>query len=272
MTNQRVAAIQCNSTEDIQQNMTSVLRLCQQAVDQGATLLVLPEVFLFRKQRITSKQFSDSLMGASMAPLIEFVTNHQIWLVAGSVCESIDNSSKTFNTSIVINPKGECQALYRKIHLFDVELEKTSIKESKWFESGDQPVITSIDGISTGLSICYDLRFPELYRYYAQQGAELLTIPSSFTQVTGEAHWHVLVRARAIENQCVVIAPNQVGHGPRKVPTFGHSLIVDPWGQVLAEASGDLEEVIVADIDWEYGQKIREQMPIRQHTCSEIHF
>jgi predicted amidohydrolase len=183
-----------------------------------------------------------------------------IELVAGSIAERADDGEKVFNTSVLIDPGGETAAVYRKIHLFDVEVGGTSYRESDAERPGDQIVTAPAAGVELGLSVCYDLRFPELYRILAVRGARVLTVPSAFTTVTGRDHWEVLLRARAIENQAFVVAPNQFGDAPPHYSSYGRSAIVDPWGVVLASAP-DRECVIAADLDLDQQERTRESLP-----------
>ena len=170
-----------------------------------------------------------------------------------------------FNTSVLINPNGKIVTKYRKIHLFDIRLKGKEILESGRNQAGKNPKLAKIENIKAGLSICYDLRFPELYRHYSRAGAKIICIPSSFTRLTGEAHWHTLIKARAIENLSYVIAPNQAGIGSGGIKTYGHSLIVDPWGKILAEGPANGETVIFADIDLEYLKQVRKNLPALEH-------
>mgnify|MGYP001566127226 FL=1 len=188
-----------------------------------------------------------------------------IYLLSGSVLEEIPGSSKAYNTSLLFDPKGNAIALYRKIHLFDVDIENgvTTI-ESETRQPGEEVVVAETEFCPMGLTICYDLRFPELYRALVVKGAQVIFVPSAFTAFTGEAHWEPLLRARAIENQVYIIAPDQIGKNPRSFATYGNSMIVDPWGRVLARAS-DLPTVIFAEIDLDYLAKVRAELPSLTH-------
>ncbi|NBV84108.1 carbon-nitrogen hydrolase family protein, partial [bacterium] len=201
----------------------------------------------------------------STKPFQELAKNYNVTILLGSIIQTIEGHDKVFNTSILINDDGGVTAQYSKIHLFDVDVDHKQFRESDTFERGTQPVIAMVDDVAVGLSICYDLRFPELFRYYSAHGVKIACIPSSFTRPTGQAHWETLVRARAIENLMFVIAPNQVGVGSGGVPTYGNSLIVDPWGHVLARGNDQSEDVLVADLDL-YGQQVlRNQFPCLSH-------
>jgi predicted amidohydrolase len=185
---------------------------------------------------------------------------YDLWLVGGSITERRDGRERLSNTCCVFAPDGALAAVYRKIHLFDVEVGGHVYRESESEEPGDEPVVVEAEGWCVGLSVCYDIRFPELYRVLTLAGAELLTVPANFTLATGKDHWHVLLRARAIESQCYVVAAAQVGEPMPGRPSYGHSAIVDPWGTVLADAP-DEETVIVADLDRARLRRIRETLP-----------
>jgi len=186
------------------------------------------------------------------------------WVLAGSLLER--DGQRVYNTSVLFDRQGAIRASYRKIHLFEARLEDGRlIREADAYDPGSQPVAASIDGWKAGLAMCYDLRFPELFRLYAAEGAQILFVPSNFTQRTGRDHWEILVRARAIENQAFVVAPDQCGTNPvTGVPSHGHSLVVGPWGEVLAEA-GDQETVITARLDVDELRKIRNRVPALTH-------
>jgi predicted amidohydrolase len=190
----------------------------------------------------------------------------KIHLLAGSITEHAPGQAKNYNTSVLISPKGEYLAVYRKIHLFDVDLPgRVTMRESDAKLAGSEVVSAETAQGIVGLSVCYDLRFPELYRRLAFAGARILTIPSAFTFPTGEAHWDVLIRARAIENQCYVIAPAQFGPNVHGFSDYGNSMIVDPWGRVLARAA-DMEGVVVAPIDLDYLERVRRELPSLAHA------
>jgi deaminated glutathione amidase len=264
MDNMKIAVIQLKSGSDKTDNINRVLALCETAINKQAKLLAFPEMFNYRNDPFDHNQCED-VPGFSLSPFLELAKNNAVWILAGSIAERVPNSNKCYNTSVLINNNGQIIAKYRKIHLFDVEIEDKVILESDYLIPGDTPVIADIEGVCTGLSICYDLRFPELYRYYSDNNAKILFIPSAFTKPTGEAHWEVLLRARAIENQCYVIAPNQAGLGPKEVLTYGNSLIIDPWGNILARGSDTEEEVLIADLDMQKLANIRKNIPCLKH-------
>jgi predicted amidohydrolase len=192
---------------------------------------------------------------------MELTKRYSGWILAGSICEAIDQSRKVYNTSVLIGPQGII-CIYRKTHCFNAIVNGIEISESKTFETGHSPTLGSVQGIPVGLSICFDLRFSELYLSYRQQGAKILCIPAAFTSPTGEAHWEVLLRARAIESQCFVIAPNQVGKGAYPTPSYGHSMIVDPWGKILAKGDPESEGVWQADLDFTFLDQVRTHFPM----------
>jgi predicted amidohydrolase len=189
----------------------------------------------------------------------------RIYLVSGSILERIPGHRKAYNTSSLYDPNGNVIARYRKIHLFDVNIARgVSTRESETRLPGDQPVAVETEFCPMGLTICYDLRFPELYRALVAQGAQVIFVPSAFTAVTGEAHWEPLLRARAIENQVYIVAPDQLGKNPKSFDTYGNSMIVDPWGRVIARAP-DMAAVILAEIDLAYVAKVRAELPALSH-------
>jgi predicted amidohydrolase len=188
-----------------------------------------------------------------------------LYILAGSFLEEIPENAKVYNTSLLFNPDGTVGSCYRKIHLFDVDIEMgVSARESATRQAGDAPVVAETELCPIGLTVCYDVRFPELYRGLARRGAQVILVPSAFTALTGEAHWEVLLRARAIENQVYIIAPNQIGKNPKSFATYGNSMIVDPWGRVIARAS-DAAGIIYAEIDLDYLARVRKELPALTH-------
>ena len=257
----RAAAIQLNATEDTDRNLERADRLVRDAAARGAELVVLPEKWTVLGTREDMAAGGQTLDGEAISWARETAAQLGIDLIAGSLFERAEDAEKGFNTSVHVGPDGEIQSVYRKIHLFDVEVDGAVYAESSTEDPGDEIVVTDLaDGLRLGMSVCYDLRFPELYRILALRGAELLTVPAAFTLPTTRDHWEVLVRARAIENQCFVIAANQIGNHPGGLRSGGRSLIVDPWGLVLATAP-DTECAIVADLDLENLRDIRRRLP-----------
>ncbi len=254
----RAAVVQLNSTDDKSQNLAMAERLVRAAAADGAELVALPEKWNLLASGEEMEAGAEPLDGPSLATARDWADRLGIYLLAGSIAER--GEEKTFNTSVLIGPDGDDLAVYRKIHLFDVEAGGVSYRESDHEEPGAEIVTAPIDGLEIGLSVCYDLRFPELYRILAVRGARLITVPSAFTAVTGRDHWEVLLRARAIENQAFVIAPNQVGETPPHYSSYGRSMIVDPWGVVLATAP-DEECFAAADLDLGAQERVREKLP-----------
>ena len=260
----KVAAVQMDSGPDKENNLNQAEKLIIKAAKDGAKFIVLPEVFNFRGKLSEAAKNAESIPGYSTKFISTLAKRFKAWILIGSLMEKIKNR-KPFNTSVLINPRGKIIAKYRKMHLFDIRLKGKEILESKRNQAGKNPKLAQVGKTKVGLSICYDLRFPELYRYYSKKGAEILCIPSSFTKPTGEAHWHTLIKSRAIENLAYVLAPGQAGTGSAEIKTFGHSLIVDPWGKILAEGPASGEAVIFADINLDYLKRIRKNLPALEH-------
>ena len=266
MKNLKVAAVQMSSGSDKEQNLKQAGKLITLAAKKKANFIILPEVFNYRGNLNKAVKFAENIPGYSTNIISQLAKKHKVWILIGSMLETVESvRGLPFNTSVLINTKGKIVAKYRKIHLFDIKLKGKQILESSRNQAGKHPKLAKVENIKVGLSICYDLRFPELYRYYSKSGAKIICIPSSFTKPTGEAHWHTLIQARAIENFAYVIAPNQAGTGSGGVKTYGHSLIVDPWGKILAEGLADKEEVIFAEVDLDYLEKIRKNLPSLEH-------
>ena len=247
----RIALIQFNAGADKNDNIRRAVTFVERALKAGANFVLLPELFHWR-----GDMRGPSLMAAvaervpaeSVHPFLALAAGHKAFILIGSVLERASNN-KFYNTSVLINDQGSIGAKYRKIHLFDARIGDTIIKESDYFIPGSRGAMARARGFTAGLSICYDLRFPDLYRRYGRLGADVLTVPSCFTKKTGQAHWETLLRARAIENLSYVLAPNQVGAGARGVEAYGNSMIVSPWGQVQARGSGDREEIVYGEIN-----------------------
>jgi predicted amidohydrolase len=267
----KVAAIQMVSTGDLQENLQVARSLLVQAAAQGAELAVLPEYFCLIGLKDSDKLAIQEPYGTG--PIQEFVANAArelgLWIVAGTLPLTASQPDHVFNSSLAYNPQGECVARYDKIHLFRYSNGTESYDESRVLERGSTPtvfVLPSKDGHtwSVGMSVCYDMRFAELYREYAKRGVDLLLAPSAFTHTTGEAHWEVLLRARAIENLSFVAAAAQGGVHPSGRRTWGQSVLIDPWGKVLAQqAQGP--GVVLADLDYRQVQHCRTQLPALQH-------
>jgi deaminated glutathione amidase len=257
----RAAAVQLNSTEDKGRNLASANRLTREAAADGAELVVLPEKFNVLGTHDDYRRGAETLDGPTITWARETAGELGIDLVAGSIVERREGRGKLSNTSVHVGPDGDVKAVYRKIHMFDVVVAGQTYRESESEEPGEEVVLSQTAGsVPLGLTVCYDLRFPELFRILAVKGARLLALPSAFTKVTGQAHWEVLVRARAIENQVFVVAADQFGKHPPDNESFGGSMIVDPWGLVLARAP-DRECVVTADLDLARQDEVREQLP-----------
>ena len=257
----RVAAVQLNSTNDKDRNLETARRLVREAASAGAELVALPEKWNLLAPPAELEAGAEELEGGvSTEAARGWAREHGIHVLAGSIGERVAGADRLFNTSALIDPSGGLIAVYRKIHMFDVEVGGVTYRESEAEQPGDEIVTAAAGAVEVGLSVCYDLRFPELYRILAVRGARLITVPSAFTLATGRDHWEVLLRARAIENQAFVLAPNQVGEAPPHYVSYGRSMIVDPWGVVLAQAA-DGENVIVADLDLERQAALRESLP-----------
>jgi deaminated glutathione amidase len=269
----RVGAVQLCSSNDLAANLARCRELTAQAAAEGAQLVVLPECFSFLGRRDGEKlaiaeSFEAGAAGPVLGALRELAARHGIWIVGGGTPERVSGDpGRAYNTAIVLDPRGELVARYHKIHLFDVDIPGGAVlRESDSTARGEQPVVVDIAGAPVGVTICYDVRFPELYRRLVKDmGAQVLLVPAAFTAHTGAAHWHLLLRARAIENQAWVVAPAQWGRHNEKRESFGHTVIVDPWGTVVGERP-DGDGVVIATLDGATVEKRRTQMPCLQHA------
>jgi deaminated glutathione amidase len=260
------AVIQMTSSSDKSANLEKAERMIRLAAARGARLVGLPETFNWRGKRTEEAAAAERLDGATLTAMACMARELEIYLLAGSITEHVPGESRRYNTSVLLAPDGAQLVVYRKIHLFDIDLPgRVTVKESEAKMPGSEVVTSAIELGTVGLSVCYDVRFPELYRRLVYAGATIITIPSAFTFPTGEAHWEVLMRARAIENQCYVLAPAQFGTNVHGFADYGNSMIVDPWGRVLARA-GDQEGVLVAPIDLEYLDRVRRELPSLSHA------
>jgi deaminated glutathione amidase len=257
----KVAAVQLNATADRAANMAVADRLTRAAAADGASLIVLPEKWTAMGTEEDLRAAAEPLDGPAIAWARALARELGVDLVPGSILERVEGQEKLANTSVHIDPQGELKAVYRKVHMFDVEVGGHSYRESALEEPGEEIVLSSTGaGVRLGMSICYDLRFPELYRILAVRGAHVIAVPAAFTLATTRDHWETLVRARAIENQAFLIAANQVGAHPAGQHSGGRSMIVDPWGVVLAQAP-DSETHIVAELDLDRQREIRASLP-----------
>lgn len=264
MSRQIVAAVQMNSTDDKTENQESARSLITEAAGRGATLVALPELFNCLGQPETIVSNAEPVPGPTSELMSELAREFKITLLAGSLGERCEGD-KIYNTSLLFGPTGELLARYRKLHLFDIDLPgEVTFRESEFMGFGDRIAVTDTNVGRLGQATCYDLRFPELFRLLVDEGAEVIVIPSAFAMATGRDHWEVLLRARAIENQCFVIAPNQFGRHGGNLQTYGRSMIIDPWGTVLAKAT-DGSCVITAEIDFDQLARVRSHLPCLQH-------
>jgi predicted amidohydrolase len=253
--------------DDVEANVATALGLVGEAADGGAELIVLPELFAYYGSQRRMREVAEPLGGPITEQLATAARDRAVWLLGGSVGESVDG--RVYNTSFLFDRTGEAVARYRKIHLYDVELpDQRPIRESALFASGDEVVTHDVEGLRLGLSICYDLRFPELYRGLMTSGAVVIAVPSAFQHVTGQAHWEPLLRARAIEEQSYVLAAAQ--WGPWGSPDAGHrthgnAMIVDPWGEVLTRAPEEGDGVWFADLDPDRVRSVRTRLPALAH-------
>lgn len=264
------AALQLSSQADVGANLDRVAALLGEAARRGAKIALLPENFAhLGSDEVTRRAVAEDLAGdAPSGPvatrLAELARANDLTILAGGMPERSADPERPYNTLALFSPDGRFSAPYRKIHLFDVDLADRSYRESAASSAGAEPAVVEAAGLRVGLSICYDLRFPELYRALADRGAEVLVVPAAFTVPTGKDHWHVLLRARAIESQAYVVAAGQWGKHPGGRVTYGKSCIIDPWGEIIAQAS-EGEGVIVAPIDLGYLRRVRESLPSLRH-------
>ena len=265
----RVAAVQLTTTADKARNIAMAEALVDRAATAGARLVVLPEKWNLIDIDERQVAQAEPLDGPSLTATRQWARRHGVAIVAGSISEAVPGRDRAYNTSVLIEPDGSVAAVYRKLHLFDVEVGGRVYRESASALPGADIAVGDALGRRIGLSVCYDLRFPELFRRLTLDGAEVLTIPSAFTAVTGKAHWEPLLRARAIENQAYVVAAGQVGVHATGTASHGHSMIVDPWGVILAEAA-DEEQIVTADLDFAKLLEIRDRLPALRHRRNDV--
>jgi apolipoprotein N-acyltransferase len=263
----RAALVQLNSQDQLQDNLTTCAKLTQQAAEQGAQLVLLPENFAYfgsnRGRSEVAENFDEH--GPIVDALSAMARKAGVTVIAGGMPERSGDAQRPYNTALVLSTRGEVIAQYRKIHLFDVELsQEQAYRESAGTSPGAVPVVIDVEGWRVGLSICYDLRFPELYRALVDRGAEVLVVPAAFTKTTGTDHWHPLLRARAIEAQCWLLAAAQWGQHPGNRQTYGHSMVIDPWGTIVAECH-DGTDLLCVDLDRQRLHDVRRRLPSLQH-------
>ncbi len=262
----RAACIQLNAGCDWRRNLARTLRLAETALRRRAKIIALPENFCARGPAADLDHQSRIVTPSVVETFRALARKEKAAFLLGSVIETSPHKGRYYNTSLLISETGKITARYRKIHLFDIGLKTMQVRESKHIVPGKSAMSAKVFGQSAGLTVCYDLRFPELYRRLVEKGCRLFFVPANFTQRTGLAHWEVLLRARAIENQAFVLAPAQTGKHPESgIRSYGNSLILDPWGRVLAQGSGGREEVITADLDFGYQTALRREFPVLKH-------
>jgi predicted amidohydrolase len=262
----RAAVIQMTSTADLSANLAAARELVGAAAGRGAQLIALPENFAYLRREGEAIPCAQDLDGEIVGTVRSLAREHGVWLLGGTFPEAAAGG-RIHNTSVLVSPAGEVTAVYRKIHLFDVDLGASgggAYNESAVVAPGEDVVVAPTPFGDLGLSVCYDVRFPELYRAMADRGARFIAVPSAFTPETGKDHWEVLLRARAIENQAFVLAPAQCGRHSQDRRSYGRSLIVDPWGLVLAQAT-DRPGAVVADCDLDSLEEIRRTLPSLRH-------
>ena len=265
-----VALVQLAATDDVEANIQRAAALADEAAAGGARLVALPEYLQYRGPDAGFRSSARPVPGPLTDPFAEVARRRDAWILVGSVAETSSDPDRPYNTSVLIAPSGAIAATYRKIHLFDVAVDSgPADTESARVMPGDAAVCAVVDGIAVGLTICYDLRFAELYRTLALAGAQVLTVPANFTERTGRDHWEVLLRARAIENAAWVLAPSQIG-GPPGQPAYGRSMIIDPWGTVVAQAS-DGVGIVTADIETDRVTAVRRRVPVLANRRPEAY-
>lgn len=263
----KVSALQITSRLDYKENLHTIRRLMNQAKEEGSEAIFLPECFYSMSNgeaatphtpHSSSGQRENDVHWQNIRQL---AVDFQVYLIGGSAATR-GPQGEIYNRSYNFNPQGEDLGTYDKIHLFACDVENVNLNEGRVYTAGNTPQLVSMNDWKVGLGICFDLRFPEMFRQYTRQGAEILSIPAAFTVPTGKAHWHTLLRARAIENQCYVVAAAQVGQHNEKIQTFGHALIIDPWGTILADGGDSGEKVITASLSKDFLRQVRKRMII----------
>lgn len=248
----KVALIQMNSQDDKAANVKKALHCVEEALARRAEFILLPEYFTFRGPLKTAQDIAavaERIPGPSSRPFMELARKNKTYILLGTLYEKIRGCARAYNTSVLIGPRGEVRAVYRKQNLFHANVAGREMREGDVFEPGRQARPVSVGEFAMGMTVCFDVRFPEPFQNYARKGSNLFVVPSAFAYQTGKAHWEVLLRARAIETLSYVLAPNQTGPNEQGVPCWGHSMAVDPWGKVIAEASTEKEEIVYCDID-----------------------
>jgi predicted amidohydrolase len=264
MRTMRVALVQVEARDDVADNLSRAAAMAAEAA-VDADLVILPEYVQYRGGAAGFRASAAPVPGPTTAPLAAVAREHGCWVLAGSHAEASSDPERPYNTAALFDRSGVLAARYRKLHLFDVSVDDgPTDMESARVTAGDRAVVASVDGVGLGLSICYDLRFPELYRDQSERGARILLAPAAFTDRTGRDHWHLLTRARAMENQCFLLAPAQCGRHSERRSSYGHSLVADPWGRIVAERE-EAPGLLVADIDLAEIDRVRQALPALTH-------
>ncbi len=266
MSNQlNIVALQCNSGSNLEANLHTLDQQLE-TISSDVDLIVLPEMVAYRRLSLKDSLVQEIIPGQ----ICHFFSGHakrlNSWIIIGSLCETISTSQKVYNTMVILDPQGNVKDTYRKLHLFDCNIPDNQLIESQYFKAGDSPKIVLINGFKIGLSICFDLRFPELFAYYSRNNVDIIVCPSSFTTKTGKYHWEPLLRARAIETQAYVIAPNQYGLGGNNVMTYGHSMIIDPWGDILEKGPESDKMILRNTLSKERIKSIRSQLLLKSNV------
>ncbi len=268
----KIALVQMTSTPDQKGNLEKSLSYVEQAAQAQSDLVAFPENFLLLGNKNQYLKSASSIPGDLVKIFQEKAKSENISILMGSLYETIpDNVDKIYNTSVLIDRCGNILCKYRKIHLFDVSLPDVKLFESELVQAGSNVVVCDHEIGIIGLSICYDVRFPGLYNKLLKKGAQVIFVPAAFTVPTGKAHWINLLRTRAIENQVYIAAPAQFGRHSSTRESFGNTVIIDPWGEIIA-LSPDKEEIIYGDIDINYLKKVRQRMPVQEHTVKKIDY
>ncbi len=263
----RVAVLQMTSTDAVDDNLVAAGKWVAQAADAGAEVVALPENFAYLRREGSTLPFTEPIDGKIVGSLCTWAERHRVWLVGGTFLEAVPGEKRAYNTCVAVSPRGDVVAVYRKMHLFDVDLSAQGgqvYRESDTVAPGTELASFETPAGVVGLSVCYDVRFPELYRALSARGARFLCVPAAFARETGRDHWEVLLRARAIENQCFVLAPAQCGEHPGGRLTYGRSMVIDPWGIVIARAA-DRPGPVIAECDLEDQDRIRATLPALRH-------
>ncbi|HEY1778429.1 MAG TPA: carbon-nitrogen hydrolase family protein [Acidimicrobiales bacterium] len=268
----RIAAVQMTSGADPAQNLEAAVRLVRTAAEAGARYIQLPEYMNYLGPAERNLEVAEEIPGTTTQALGAVAREHNVYVHAGSILARGEVDGLSANVSVLIGPDGEIIGSYRKIHLFDIDVpDEVEEQESASIIPGTELVTAPVDDVTFGLSVCFDVRFPELYRALAVGGAHVLAVPAAFAVATGRAHWSILLRARAIENHAYVVAAGQAGETPEGIASYGHSMIIDPWGKVLAEATTDGEEILYAEVDREEVERRRAQIAVLSLRRPELY-